>query len=168
MPIHIRPYHSPCGDLLLGSYNGKLCLCDWATERRRAVTGKRLQRIWRADYVEAPSEVLRMAAEQLDAYFAGERIGFAVPLLFAGTDFQKSVWQALLEIPYGHTISYAELAARLGKPSAVRAVANANGANALSIFVPCHRVIGANHSLTGYAGGLAAKRWLLNLEQAKL
>ena len=89
---------------------------------------------------------------------------FDIPLLFIGTEFQKNVWHKLLEIPYGKTVSYGELAKLLGIPKAVRAVANANGANAISIFAPCHRVIGSDHSLTGYGGGLAAKRLLLDLE----
>ena len=91
--------------------------------------------------------------------------GFTVPLLFAGTDFQQKVWRLLQEIPYGSTLTYAGLAAGLGMPGAVRAVANANGANALSLFVPCHRVIGADGSLTGYAGGTDAKKYLLDLER---
>ena len=104
------------------------------------------------------------AVAQLDEYFAGQRSVFDVPLLFLGTDFQKRVWRELLDIPYGTTVSYVEMARRIGMPKAVRAVANANGANIISIFAPCHRVIGSNHSLTGYRGGLEAKRALLALE----
>ena len=102
---------------------------------------------------------------QLDEYFAKKRKEFDLPLMFVGTEFQKSVWDALLSIPYGKTESYGALAARLGRPKSVRAVAGANGANAISIIVPCHRVIGSNHSLTGYGGGIEAKRYLLELEQ---
>jgi len=87
-----------------------------------------------------------------------------VPLLFVGTDFQKTVWNELLKIPFGKTISYGEMAKHIGRPQAVRAVANANGANSISIFAPCHRVIGSDHSLTGYGGGLSAKKFLLELE----
>ena len=95
----------------------------------------------------------------------GGRRQFDVPLLFAGTQFQRKVWHALLEIPYGETISYGEMACSLGVPQSVRAVANANGANAISIFAPCHRVIGSKGMLTGYGGGLDAKRYLLDLEK---
>ena len=109
--------------------------------------------------------MIEMARQQLDGYFRQERHSFDVPLLFVGTDFQKAVWQALLTIPYGTTVSYAALAEQLGSPLSVRAVANANGANAISIFVPCHRVIGSDGSLTGYAGGLEAKKFLLALEK---
>ena len=101
----------------------------------------------------------------MDEYFRRERRAFDIPLLFAGTEFQNKVWDMLLQIPYGRTVSYAGMALSLGIPKAVRAVANANGANAISIFAPCHRVIGSNGSLTGYGGGLDAKRFLLELER---
>ncbi len=112
--------------------------------------------------------VLDCAARQLDEYFAAQRRVFDVPLLTVGTPFQRAVWELLTTIPFGATRSYAWLAAQLGHPRAVRAVAAANRANALSIFIPCHRVVGSNGSLTGYAGGLAAKRLLLGLEQQPL
>ena len=117
-----------------------------------------------AVYEEGASEVIAMAIIQLDEYFARKRTEFDMPLLFAGTDFQKTVWQELLNIPYGKTVSYGELSRKLGNPKAVRAVAAANGANALSIFIPCHRVVGSNRQLIGYAGGLAAKQGMLALE----
>lgn len=111
-------------------------------------------------------EPFRLAepAKQFAAYFRGERIAFDLPLEPAGTAFQKQVWNALVDIPYGTTISYAELARRIGNPKASRAVGLANGANPLAIVVPCHRVIGANGSMTGYGGGLPAKRYLLEHE----
>lgn len=112
--------------------------------------------------------VLDCAVRQLDEYFAAQRRVFDLPLLTVGTPFQRAVWELLTEIPFGETRSYAWLAAQLGHPRAVRAVAAANRANALSIFIPCHRVVGSDGSLTGYAGGLAAKRLLLGLEQQQL
>jgi methylated-DNA-[protein]-cysteine S-methyltransferase len=105
------------------------------------------------------------AREQLAEYFAGERQQFDVPLKLVGTAFQLRVWQELVRIPFGTTISYAQLAQRLGKPTASRAVGHANGRNPISIIVPCHRVIGADGKLTGYAGGVDKKRWLLALER---
>ena len=123
-----------------------------------------LKRILRAEFEEGTSEVIEQALLQLDEFFAGKRREFDVPLLFVGTDFQKTVWNELLKIPFGKTISYGEMAQRIGLPKAVRAVANANGANSMSIFAPCHRVIGSDRSLTGYGGGLAAKQMLLELE----
>ena len=162
--VRIRRYHSPYGDLMLGSLDGRLCLCDWIVEGHRDKVDKRLRKYLCAGYEEGTSEVLRQACQELDEYFLKRRTAFDVPLLLPGTDFQRKVWAKLLEIPYGKTVSYAELSRMLGTPGAVRAVANANGANAVSIFVPCHRVIGSDRSLTGYGGGLAAKKMLLELE----
>ena len=105
---------------------------------------------------------------QLREYFAGKRTTFDLELAMQGTPFQLAVWNELRKIPYGHTISYAELAHRIGKPSAVRAVGAANGANPIPVIVPCHRVIGANGSLTGYGGGIERKQWLLALEGRRL
>jgi methylated-DNA-[protein]-cysteine S-methyltransferase len=116
---------------------------------------------------EAPDHpVLADAARQLGEYFAGELRHFDLPLDFAGTDFQKQVWAALLAIPFGETRSYAEIARAIGRPAACRAVGAANGRNPISIVAPCHRVIGANGALTGFAGGLEAKQRLLALEGA--
>lgn len=164
--IKVKKYQSPCGTLILGSYGGKLCLCDWQSGRHRGRVERRLRRMLHAVFCEGTDAVIEEAINQLDEYFAGSRKSFDIDLLFAGTDFQKEVWQRLLSIPYGTTVSYAEMARAVGMPRSVRAVANANGANAISIFAPCHRVIGSDHSLTGYAGGLPAKRMLLELEGA--
>ena len=158
-------YSAPCGDMILGSYGEKLCLCNWVVEKHPGRVDKRLRTLLGADYVEAPSDILQEATRQLDEYFRCERTMFDIPLLFIGTAFQKRVWEQLLDIPYGQTLSYGEMARRLGMPSAVRAVANANGANAISIFAPCHRVIGSNGALTGYGGGVEAKEYLLALER---
>ena len=162
--IRIQRYHSPCGDLMLGSFEDRLCLCDWAVENHRDIVDRRLRKVLKACYEDSTSEVIQEAIKQLDEYFNGERTVFEMPLLFVGTDFQKSVWYKLLDIPYGSTVSYGELAKQLDMPKAVRAVAAANGANAISIFAPCHRVIGSNHTLVGYGGGLPAKKRLLDLE----
>lgn len=166
--IMIQHYESPCGLLILGSYEDALCLCDWQVEKHREYVDNRLRRLLQADMAFGTSDVLEMAVGQLNEYFAGERTLFDIPLLFVGTEFQKTVWNDLLRIPYGQTISYGEMAQRIGKSKAVRAVANANGANAISIFAPCHRVIGSDHTLTGYGGGLETKRKLLELEKVSL
>lgn len=165
--INTQLYQSPCGPLLLGSFEGRLCLCDWLAEAHRLVADRRLERELKASFVDEPSDTTRQAATELDEYFAGQRRVFSLPLLFVGTDFQKRVWRALLDVPFGTTRSYAWLAAKIGNPKAVRAVGTANGANSISIFAPCHRIIGSNHSLTGYGGGLEAKRYLLDLEQPR-
>ena len=162
--ISIQRYQSPCGELLLGAFGNRLCLCNWTKELHPKRVENRLQALLNAKFTEEPAPVVQEAARQLDEYFKGERRTFDMPLLFVGTDFQKNVWQELLKIPYGATITYADLAARLGRPKAVRAVANANGANALSIFAPCHRVVGSNGTFGGYGGGIEAKRFLLGLE----
>ncbi|EWH12535.1 methylated-DNA--protein-cysteine methyltransferase [Cellulophaga geojensis KL-A] len=116
------------------------------------------------EITEVIPEVLEDAVYQLQEYFRGERTTFSLTLNPAGTDFQKKVWDALLQIPYGKTYSYLELSKILGDPKAIRAVASANGKNPLWIMVPCHRVIGSDGSLTGYAGGLHRKKWLLEHE----
>ena len=119
-----------------------------------------------ADWLEAPG-LFTDATVQLGQYFSGTRKIFDLTLQPQGTPFQREVWRALLQIPHGQTLSYGELAARLGKPNASRAVGLANGRNPLSIVVPCHRVIGADGSLTGYGGGMARKAWLLAHEQGR-
>lgn len=116
------------------------------------------------EVVESENNHLRQLRLELEEYFSKKRTDFSVALDLVGTDFQKQVWNELLKIPYGQTISYLEQSKRLGNKKAVRAVANANGRNKVSIIVPCHRVIGTNGSLTGYASGLDNKRFLLNLE----
>ena len=162
--IYIQAYHSPYGDLLLGATEDKLCLCDWSKGTPRTIVNQRFQRLMKADYKENYSKILSKARKQLEEYFTKQRTAFEIPLLFIGTEFQKKVWSNLLKIPYGQTISYKKLAQQMDCPYAIGAVANANSANALSIFIPCHRVIGSNNTLTGYAGGLTAKQLLLNLE----
>ena len=114
---------------------------------------------------ERTTPVLKLARTQLEEYFAGKRRTFDVPLAPRGTGFQQIVWRALLAIGYGETWSYGQLARAIGRPAASRAVGAANGRNPLAIIVPCHRVIGANGTLTGYGGGLPAKKWLLQHEQ---
>ncbi|MCC8188174.1 MAG: methylated-DNA--[protein]-cysteine S-methyltransferase [Bacteroides sp.] len=162
--IHIQFYSSPCGEMILGSYHNKLCLCDWQNEKRRLQIDARIRKGLQAEYVESSSDVLTQAITQLEEYFDNKRTAFDIPLLFVGTDFQQAVWRELLNIPYGQTASYAELSQRMNRPKAIRAIAAANGANAISVFVPCHRIIGSNQQLIGYAGGLPAKQLLLDLE----
>lgn len=164
--IYTQPYHSPCGELLLGSFGEKLCLCDWVTEKHHPSVRHRLEQALQARFADEPSEVTRRAARELDEYFAGRLRSFTLPLLFVGTEFQKRVWNALLQVPYGETRSYGWQAMAIGSPKAVRAVGTANGANSISIFAPCHRIIGSNRSLTGYGGGLPVKRFLLELEES--
>ena len=118
-----------------------------------------------AEFTMASSAVIEQTVNQLDDYFAGHLTTFNIPLQPVGTDFQRRVWKALLDIPFGQTRSYMEIAKSIGNPQGVRAVAQAIGANGIGIIIPCHRVIGSNHSLTGFAGGLDKKQLLLQLER---
>ncbi len=147
---------SPVGPLLLAADDDGLHLIEFESPRHPFTRGN--------DWREGDNEVLRDTRVQLEEYFSGTRRDFDLPLAPRGTEFQREVWQALRCIPYGETISYAQLAMRIGKPSAMRAVGAANGRNPLPIVVPCHRVIGADGSLTGFGAGLPTKQFLLQLE----
>ncbi len=151
-----RRFDSPVGRLLVAADDTGLRLIEFPSPRWPATRGPH----WR----EGEHPLLRQAQQQLDAYFSGQRRDFDLPLAPQGTAFQRRVWDALRVIAYGQTLSYAELAQRLGQPNATRAVGAANGRNPLPIVVPCHRVIGADGSLTGFGGGLPCKRFLLELE----
>ncbi len=167
MHIEVSEYKSPHGELLLGAFQDKLCLCDWKYRKQRNTVDQRLLKKLKASFVEEKdSDVISNTKKQLEEYFNEDRRNFDIPLLLVGTDFQKTVWEALQKIPYGKTSSYQELSEKLKNPLAIRAIASANGANAISIMIPCHRVIGSDGSLTGYAGGLIAKEKLLQLEGA--
>ena len=155
---------TPAGDIILASYCEQLCLSDWVINRHRERIDKHLQRFLRTTMVEGETPVISQARSQLEEYFAGKRRKFTIPLLLVGTPWQQNVWHEIYTLPYATTITYARLAARLGMPDGVRATANAVGANTHSIFIPCHRVLGAGNTLTGYAGGIDAKRVLLDLE----
>lgn len=162
--IKIKYFDSLYGELILGSYNEKLCLCDWRYRKKRDSIDSRIKEGLKAEYTEKDDIVLKYARRQLNEYFNHNRKIFDIPLLTVGTLFQKSVWNSLLKIPFGKTASYLELAEEVGNRKAVRAVASANGANALSMFIPCHRIIGSDGSLVGYAGGTKVKANLLSLE----
>lgn len=152
---------------MIGSIDGRICVCDWSLRRKMDRLYRRLCKIFNAHIVTRPSPVVDRAMAQLDEYFKRQRTVFDLPLAFAGTDFQRRVWDELNRIGYGETSTYSSLASSLGCRQAVRAVANAIAANAMSILVPCHRIIGSDGSLTGYAGGIEAKRYLLSLERGE-
>lgn len=163
--INIQYFKHPYAEFVLGSYDGKLCLCDFRYRKMRESVDNRIQRSLNAEFVEQNDSVLDNAQAQLEEYFLGERSEFYMPLLLVGTDFQKSVWQVLTDVKYGETASYMDLALTLGNKNLVRAVGNANGANGLAIIIPCHRIIGSEGELVGYGGGLSLKKRLLELEQ---
>lgn len=164
--IKIEYFKTLLGELILGSFNNKLCLCDWRYRKMRTSIDKRLKTGLNADFTEESSNIVKETKTQLTQYFNGKRTKFDIPLLLIGSDFQKSVWNALLQIPYGKTDTYLGLSKKLENEKAIRAVATANGANVISIIVPCHRIIGSDGDLVGYAGGLDAKMKLLYLENA--
>ncbi len=164
--ISLDYLQTPYGVLVLGAFKDKLCLCDWQYRKMRAAIDNRLKKHLVADFVKEYSEIMEETKQQLHEYFEGKRTDFNIPILLLGSAFQKTVWSALLEVPYGQTETYLGLSKKLKNEKAIRAVATANGANALSIIVPCHRIIGSDGSLVGYAGGLEAKKKLLKLENA--
>ena len=164
--IRFQYYKSPVGELIIGSFDNKLCICDWRYRKMRESIDKRLKTNLKAEFKKESSTIIEQTITELDEYFNDKRTEFTVPLLFVGTEFQKTVWQSLLTIPFGQTDTYLGLSKRLNNEKAIRAVGTANGANAISIIVPCHRIIGSNGDLVGYAGGLPAKKKLLLLENA--
>ncbi len=145
-------YDTPIGNLEIVSDQNSLLASNFKEKEAQSET--------------VPS-ILKQALLQLDEYFTGKRKEFDLTLLPSGTEFQEKVWMKLLEIPFGSVISYSELASKIGNIAAVRAVGNANGQNPISIFIPCHRVIGKNSKLVGYGGGLDRKKWLLDFEKAQ-
>src|SRR6201996_7411005 len=158
MTYRFTTMFSPVGELTLVASDSGLAAILWENDDP--------ERVRLGTMVRDPDDAILAAAEQqLHAYFAGDLTTFTVPLDFHGTDFQKSVWAALLTIPFGETRSYGEIAQQIGRPSASRAVGAAKGRNPISIIAPCHRVIGSTGALIGFAGGLAAKQFLLAHER---
>ncbi len=157
---------TPVGRIYLGSTDTSLVRVELPGDNASI-----LMNVWLAmHFAQAKvsrgiTPVLRRATEQLSEYFAGERAAFDLSLMMVGTDFQVEVWKAVEKVPYGHHLSYGEISRNAGRPKAVRATGRAQGANPLPIVIPCHRVVGANGALTGYAGGLELKSWLLGHEE---
>jgi AraC family transcriptional regulator of adaptative response/methylated-DNA-[protein]-cysteine methyltransferase len=152
------------GSLVAGALSQGICLLDYSDRYTPEQIGAMLHRRFGQPVLATTSPLLERLRDELSRYFASMLTVFTVPLLPSGTPFQQRVWAELQCIPYGETISYSELAHRIGQPKAVRAVAQANGLNPISILIPCHRVIGKDGQLTGYSGGLWRKRLLLELE----
>ncbi len=149
---------SPIGRIYISADNRYLRTISFSDNRQSAADPD-------DEIIFAPNPIIQQAAEQLRQYFARKRTTFDLPITFTGTEFQRKTWQSLLDIPYGETRSYLQQARAIGNPKAVRAVGRANGLNPIAIVVPCHRVIGKSGKLTGYAGGLEKKEFLLNLER---
>ena len=164
--INIQYYKTKIGELILGSFDDRLCLLDFRYRKMRTAVDNRIKIGLEADFLEQNDATLTKAKEQIDEYLTGNRKEFDIPLLMIGTGFQKSVWNALIKIPYGATSTYLQLAKNINNAEAVRAVANANGSNAIALAIPCHRIINSNGDLGGYGGGLTVKKRLLKLEQS--
>ena len=165
MLLALAPVETPLGLMLLGAAGGKLCLAEFADQGRLEAQLRRVRQRLDATLVPGHEHPIDCAAGQLAEYFAGSRRRFELPLLPAGTALQRQVWETLLQIPYGETWTYGQVAAAINRPRAARPVGRAVGANPLSIIVPCHRVIGSGGTLTGYGGGLWRKQRLLDLER---
>lgn len=162
--VQTKVYKSPVGELIIGSFQDRLCLCDWMYRDRRTQIDTRIRNGLKAKFENGDSYIIDKTINQLDEYFRKSRKVFDIDLLLVGTEFQKMIWEELMNIKFGEKKTYKYLAEIIGYSMSIRAVAAANAANAVSIIVPCHRVIGSNGKLIGYAGGLNAKLKLLELE----
>ena len=162
--VRITRFETPLGEMLAGSRGDRLVLLEFADPERLTAQLARLAKWIRCSFVPGETPVLARLRQQLDEYFRGTRTEFDVPMEMQGTPFQQQVWRALLTIPCGATRSYADVARAIGRPTAVRAVAHANGDNRISILIPCHRVIGSDGRLVGYGGGMWRKQRLLAIE----
>lgn len=156
---------TPIGTMIAGGVNEGICLLEFTNRRMLKTELKQLEKYFKAAIIQGENKHFNLLRKELKEYFAKNLKKFTVPLCAPGTKFQKAVWKELRKIPYGKTRSYREQSEILGNPGAIRAVATANGANRISIIIPCHRVIGSDGSLTGYGGGLWRKKWLLEHEQ---
>jgi AraC family transcriptional regulator of adaptative response/methylated-DNA-[protein]-cysteine methyltransferase len=163
-PLHFTRITTPLAPMLAAATDSELCLLEFVDRRMLETQLARVGKALGSAVVPGSNAVLEQTRRELEEYFAGARTRFEVPLRLIGSDFQVAVWQALLRIPCGETRSYRQQAAVVGRPKAVRAVGKANGDNRIALIVPCHRVVGADGSLTGYGGGLWRKRWLLEHE----
>ena len=151
--------------MIAGAVDEGICLLEFSDRRMLNTELRDLKKFFKSEISEGKNSHIENLRIQLDEYFAGRRKEFDLNLITPGTEFQQSVWQELLRIPYGTTRSYQVQSDTLGKSGAIRAVANANGMNRIAIIIPCHRVIGSDGSLTGYGGGLKRKRWLIDHEK---
>jgi methylated-DNA-[protein]-cysteine S-methyltransferase len=166
--IEIQYYKTKIGELVLGSFINKLCLLDFRYRKMRTIVDNRIKNKLNAEYFVQNNKILKEVRKQIDEYFSAKRKFFEVPILTVGSTFQKQVWDSLINIKYGETASYLDIAKSIGNKKAVRAVASANGANSIAIIIPCHRIIGSDGELVGYGGGLSIKKRLLNLERKNL
>ncbi len=164
--ILMERFTTPLGPMYVCATESGVCLLEFVDRRMLETEFKDLQRILKAKIISGSNEHMKNMIQQVTEYFEGTRKEFTVPLVTPGSAFQEKVWESLLSIPYGSTSSYQDQAIKMDKPKAIRAIASANGMNRIAVVVPCHRVIGKDGALRGYAGGLERKRWLLNHERS--
>jgi AraC family transcriptional regulator, regulatory protein of adaptative response / methylated-DNA-[protein]-cysteine methyltransferase len=162
--LNLIRFTTPLGPMFAAANEQGLCLLEFTDRRALESEFTDLEKRLQAQFLPGTNSILEQTEQQIAEYFSGQRQRFSIPLLTPGTDFQQQVWQSLQAIPFGETRSYKQQAENMNKPKAVRAVATANGCNRIAIIIPCHRVIGSDGSLTGYAGGLHRKQWLLEHE----
>nr|WP_290965397.1 methylated-DNA--[protein]-cysteine S-methyltransferase [Flavobacterium sp.] len=163
--IDLKRIETPLGTMYVCAVKEGICLLEFTDRKMLETEFKALAKTLNATIIQGDNGHFEILEKQLREYFEGKRKDFTVPLFSPGSDFQNKVWTALQNIPYGAVRSYKEQSSAINKPEAIRAVANANGANRISILIPCHRVVGSNGELTGYGGGLWRKKWLLELEK---
>ncbi len=162
--IHSKTIATPIGSLYACATEGGICMLEFPYRKSFPKQVEGLKRLLNADIVAGESKFFEMLKSQLDEYFRGQRQDFDIPLVLSGSVFQLKVWNELRKIPFGERRTYLQQSKNLDSPKAIRAVAAANGANKISILIPCHRVVGSNGSLVGYGGGLRNKQFLLELE----
>jgi len=166
--IKFQIFDTPLGKMLACATDKGVCMLEFIDRRAFVTELKDLKRLLRATIKSGTNKHLKALEKQLDEYFQKKRKKFEIPLVTPGSEFQNKVWEKLLEIPFGETRSYKQQSIVIGNLGAIRAVGTANGANRISIVVPCHRVIGEDGNLTGYGGGLKRKRWLLDFESGTM
>lgn len=163
--VNIQRFNTPLGTMIAGATENKLCILEFTDRRMLETELKQLTKLLNAKFIQSSNVVIEKTKKQIEEYFEGKRKNFDIKLLTPGSEFQNKVWNALMDIPFGKTISYKQQSINMKIPKSVRAVANANGQNRIAIIIPCHRVIGENGKLTGYGGGLWRKERLINLEK---
>ena len=162
--IQVFQFNTILGSMIAASSMEGICMLEFSEIKDRDTVLKKYAAIFQDHAEYSENDIIESTIKELGEFFAGARKSFTIKIALFGTDFQKTVWQELLKIPYGTTCTYKELAVSIKRPDSIRAVANANRANKISVVIPCHRVIGSDGTLTGYNGGLERKRWLIDHE----
>lgn len=166
--LYYTSLETPLGEMIACSEDRGICMLEFADHKNLKKKLDEISKVLQMELIQEKNNYLNILNTELKEYFEKKRKDFSIPISMIGTEFQKEVWRTISKIPYGQTISYLQEARKMGRPKAVRAVANANGQNKISIVIPCHRIIGSNGKLTGYGGGVWRKQKLLELENVSL